>query len=186
VVVDTRPPAEDFAGLLDRPGLEYAVRPFAESDLDGTFLVVASTDDEELNWRISRLCADRAILCNIVDQPEKCSFIVPAQFVQGDLTVAISTAGNSPALAKKIRQDLGEYFGSEYGLFLRLMSRLRPLVIELGLGTQANTAIFRSLVGSRMLDALQAGDADLGRAILREHLPEPLHPQIGDLLDGLA
>ena len=118
-VVDISEPSEDFRPLLDNPALAYECREFREADLDGKFMVIACTNSEELNWRISTLCAERSIMCNIVDQPEKCSFIVPAMFTQGELTMAVSTGGYSPALAKKIRHDLDDYFGNEYGEFPR-------------------------------------------------------------------
>jgi precorrin-2 dehydrogenase / sirohydrochlorin ferrochelatase len=165
------------AVVLDR-------RAFPPADLDSRFLVIASTDDEDLNWTISRECADRNILCNIVDQPEKCGFIVPALFTQGDLTVAISTGGGSPALARKIRQGLGEFLGGEYGALLVLMSRLRPLVLGLGLGTEANAAIFRELVNSPLLEALERGDVAASTDIVRDLLPAALQAQAAELVSG--
>ncbi|MGD9609580.1 MAG: bifunctional precorrin-2 dehydrogenase/sirohydrochlorin ferrochelatase [Desulfovibrionaceae bacterium] len=166
------------------PSVVLSRRAFTSSDLDGRFLVIASTDDEDLNWGISRECADRGILCNIVDQPEKCGFIVPALFTQGDLTVAISTGGGSPALARKIRQGLGEFLGGEYGALLLLMSRLRPLVLGLGLGSETNSAIFRKLVNSSLLEALERGDASASTAIVRDILPAALHDQAAALVSG--
>ncbi len=179
-------PVDQLKRVLDRPGVVFERREFRESDLDGRFLVIASTASEEVNWRISRLCHQRGILCNVVDQPEKCSFIVPAMFSRGDLTLAVSTGGASPALAKKIRKSLDEYFGSEYGAFLVLMGRLRPMVLELKLPTQENSRMFRELVASELLDALGADDLDLAGDILARHLPEPLHGRIPELLHGLA
>lgn len=173
--------AEELGKL---PGVVLAARGFAPADLDGRFLVIAATDDEETNWTISRECAARGILCNIVDQPEKCSFIVPALFTQGDLTVAISTGGGSPALARKIRQGLGEFLGTGYGLLVLVMSRLRPQVLALGLGGEANSAIFRRLVDSPLLDALERGDEAGAEAILRDILPEALHGQAAECIAG--
>jgi precorrin-2 dehydrogenase / sirohydrochlorin ferrochelatase len=173
--------AEELSRL---PAVVLAARLFTPADLDGRFLVIAATDDEALNWTISRECASRGILCNIVDQPEKCSFIVPALYVQGDLTVAISTGGGSPALARKIRQGLGDFLGSEYGLLVLVMSRLRPLVLGLGLGGAANSALFRQLVDSRLIEALEHGDAALAESILRDILPEALHGQAAELIAG--
>ena len=127
LVVDPGLPPELAEQLSGLPAVTLAARPFAPDDLDDRFLVIAATDDEEQNWTISRECARRGILCNIVDQPEKCSFIVPALFTQGELTVAISTGGGSPALARKIRQGLGEFLGGEYGTLLVLMTALDPV-----------------------------------------------------------
>lgn len=187
LVVDKNPPD---GALLARPGLSFAQRDFEQSDLDGVFLAIASTSSQAVNQRISDLCRERGVLCNIVDQPEACTFIVPATVCRGDLTLAISTGGQSPALARRIRKDLQETFGQEYALFLKLMGRLRPLVLALGLDTGANTAIFRSLVGSRLLEALKLGDAALAQAELAAHIPltstqdlaPQLHAQLHELI----
>jgi precorrin-2 dehydrogenase/sirohydrochlorin ferrochelatase len=183
LVIDTSPPGDEFKKVLRNPLMTYEVREFQEQDLDDKWLVIASTDNEELNWRISNLCKERSILCNIVDQPEKCSFIVPAVFRQGDLTLAVSTGGSSPALAKRIRQGLDEYFGSHYGGFLALMSRLRPLVLELGHSTENNSALFRELVNSDLLEAFEARDREKSVEIMERMLPSELHPAIPELLD---
>lgn len=184
LVVDPGLPPELAEALSRLPAVTLAARPFAAADLDGRFLVIAATDDEAQNWTISRECAARGILCNIVDQPEKCSFIVPAVHTQGELTVAISTGGGSPALARKIRQGLGAFLGGEYGTLLMLMSRLRPLVLELGLGSPANAAIFRRLVDSTLMEALGRGDTAGAEAILRDILPAALTDQAAGLVAG--
>jgi len=184
LVIDRTPPDATCSELVSHPAVAFACRPYAPSDLDGRFLVIASTDDEALNWAISRECADRGILCNIVDQPEKCSFIVPALYTQGDLTVAISTGGGSPALARKIRQGLSEFLGTEYGTLLLLMSRLRPLVLGLGLGTETNSKIFRDLVNSTLIETLECGDAAAAETILRGILPASLHGEAAELVSG--
>jgi len=186
LVLDTRAPDAKLNEVLAHPAVRFEQRSYKDSDLEGRFLVIASTSDEELNWRISRACEARGILCNIVDQPEKCSFIVPALFTQGDLTVAISTGGGSPALARAIREGLGEFLGVEYGAALTLMSRLRPLVLELGLGSPANAAIFRGLTQSGILDALKRKDMAQASALLTLHIPAQIAPRIPELLNGLG
>ncbi|EGB13690.1 siroheme synthase [Pseudodesulfovibrio mercurii] len=185
-IIDTREADPEMAPILDLPNVDFHCREFADDDLDGKFLVIACTSSEAVNWRISNLCRDRGILCNIVDQPEKCSFIVPATVKRGDLTVAISTAGRSPAMAKRIRKELQESFGDEYAGLLTCMGRIRPLMLSLGLTTGDNTAVFRTLVNSALLDAFKARDLDSATEILKESLPEPLHDNIPELLDGLV
>ena len=185
LVLDVAPLSPSGASLLDYACVRFERRPFAPDDLDGRFLVIASTSDEELNWRISRLCEERGIPCNIVDQPEKCSFIVPALFTRGDLTLAVSTGGSSPALARKIRHDLGEYFGAQYGAFLTLMGRLRPLVLGLGQGTDHNSELFRAIVDSPLLDAIKGRDVPKALSILRSILPESLHGQLEAMVTGV-
>ena len=76
-IIDTRPASEELAPLLELGNVEFFCREFEDDDVEGKFLVIACTSSEEVNWRISNLCAERTTLCNIVDQPEKCSFIVP-------------------------------------------------------------------------------------------------------------
>jgi len=185
LVLDTRAPDNSLREILAHPAVRFEQRPYRDSDIENRFLVIASTSDEELNWSISRACEARGILCNIVDQPEKCSFIVPALFTQGDLTVAISTGGGSPALARKIREGLGEFLGAEYGAALTLMSRLRPMILELGLGSPANAGVFRGLIESGILTALKEKDSAKASDLLRAHLPEQIAPRIPELLDGL-
>lgn len=186
LVLERREPDEALRELAARPGIRVERRDFAESDLDGMFLAIAATSDPALNSRIAALCKERGVLCNVIDAPEEGSFIVPSSVVRGDLTIAISTGGHSPALTKTIRKDLQERFGEEYAQFLRLMGRLRPLVLELGNETDKNSALFRRLVGCGLLAALSKADTQQAAAELAAHLPHELHHLIPELLDGLA
>ncbi len=185
-IIDTRPASAELKPVVKLKNVTFECREFNDDDLDGKFLVIACTSNEEVNLRISNLCAEREILCNIVDQPDKGSFIVPATVKRGDLTVAISTAGQSPAMAKRIRRELQENFGDEYANILTAMGRIRPLMLGLGLETKENTAVFRTLVNSELLDTMKAGNLDAAIEILKESLPQPLHANISELLDGLV
>ena len=180
------PASKELGPLLALDNVEFFCREFEDDDIEDKFLVIACTSSEAVNWRISNLCSERGKLCNIVDQPEKCSFIVPATVKRGDLTVAISTAGQSPAMAKRIRRELQENFGDEYASLLTLMGRIRPLMLGLGLETKDNTVVFRTLVNSNLLDAIKEHKLDDAGKILKESLPEPLHHTIPELLDGLV
>lgn len=184
-IVDPKKPDPCWQELIDQGIVEYHARGFQPGDLDGCFLVIACTDHEDQNWQISRLCAKRGILCNIVDQPEKCSFILPALHTQGDLTIAVSTSGSSPALAKKIREDLGACFGPEYARYLSLMRKVRPLVLGLGLPTRTNTELFRELTQGPLLEAVQTGNSEDALKLLKKHLPASLHPDLEDLVHEL-
>lgn len=97
-------------------------RAYTTEDLDGRLLVVASTDDPELHAKIHADATDRKMLVNVVDVPELCNFIVPALHRTGPITFAISTAGASPALAKRMRDQVSSMFGEAWG---RLADRLR-------------------------------------------------------------
>ncbi len=186
LIIDPSPPDARLRELLKHPALRFEQRYFEESDLDGLFLAVAATPHRETNARIGRLCRERGILCNVVDAPDEGDFIVPAQTCCGDLRVAVSTSGHSPALARRIKQDLQEYLGLRYKPIVTLMGRLRPLVLDLGRPTPENTDLFHTLVESPLIDALQAKDMVRARMVLLEILPPELHQTIDEVLHELS
>src|SRR5882724_5553865 len=94
--------------------IKWEVREFTSSDIDGAFLVIAGTNSTGTNSVIHKESQQRNILCNSVDDPENCDFYYGAIVRRGDLQIAISTAGKSPALAQRLRQDLEAQFGAEY------------------------------------------------------------------------
>jgi precorrin-2 dehydrogenase / sirohydrochlorin ferrochelatase len=105
--------------------LEWHQRPFQPSDLDGMFLVVASTNSTPLHEQIFAEAQKRQVLCNIVDVPHLCDFYYPAVVRRGPLQIAISTSGQSPALAQRLRKDLEIQFGPEYEQWLTHLASLR-------------------------------------------------------------
>src|SRR6478736_6976055 len=105
--------------------ITWEARAFNASDLDGVFLVIAATNSRDVNATIFREAGQRNILCNVVDDPEYCDFYYPAVVRRGDLQIAISTNGQSPALAQRIRRELEIQFGPEYGPRLQELGRLR-------------------------------------------------------------
>lgn len=185
LVVDPSPPSPEMEALLSNSTLAYAQRPFSPADLDGQWLVIAATSNPEINADIARLCAEQHIFCNVVDQPAQCSFIVPATINRGGLTLAVSTNGQSPALSRKIRQDLQDSFGVEYGLLLQFMGRLRPALLQLARPSSENSSVFRAVVGSDLLNCLERKDMESAVRILNSVLPPELHPNIPELLDGI-
>lgn len=185
LAVDIAAPAPELDELLANPALTFAQRPFDEADLDNRFLVLAATSNAAVNQRIGELCRERGLLCNIADQPENCNFIVPATLQRGDLMLTVSTCGQSPALSRKIRRELEESFGCEYSELLVIMGRIRPLMLSLGKQTTDNTRIFRALVASDLLRLLETKDAAALQACLAANLPQELHPNIPELLDGI-
>lgn len=185
LVLDLQPPDDELRQLLTHPAARFEQRGWEPADLDDRFLAVIATADREANLHLAEACRRRKVLCNVADAPEACDFIVPAQACCGDLRVAVSTAGHSPALARRIRQDLQEYLGLRYATFLALMGRLRPLILELGRPTAENTQLFRALVQSPLAEALQAGDLQRARELLLELLPAELHQEIDEVLHEL-
>lgn len=185
LVVDPAPAPAELLDLPDTGPIVYAQRPFADDDVSGRMLVFAATDSAEVNGRVQALCAERGILCNRAETPEDSDFLVPAHVSLDELTVAVSTGGGSPALARHLRRELEAWLGEHYGAMVRVMARLRPLVLDLGLAQADNATIFRALTESMLLEALRTHDMNMAGLILREHLPERLHPRIPEVLDGI-
>jgi precorrin-2 dehydrogenase/sirohydrochlorin ferrochelatase len=106
--------------------VEILRRRYRESDLDGRFLVVAATATSSVNRRVSADADERSLFCNVADVPELCSFILPAVLRRDPIAVAISTGGASPALAQRIRDDVGYVIGPEHVELARRLRALRP------------------------------------------------------------
>ncbi len=147
-------------------------RSYQCEDLAEVSLVIAATDDPALQRQIAADAKQTNILCNIVDQPALCSFIVPAVVQQGDLTIAVSSSGTSPALVKKIRQDLAEQFGPEYALALQLLRRVRERVMQERRSAKDRRRIFTSLAESPLLDYLRDRQTDKLNTLLQQTLGE--------------
>jgi precorrin-2 dehydrogenase/sirohydrochlorin ferrochelatase len=158
--------------LVESGDIRHMGKKFENKHLDGAFLVIAATDNEKLNHEISETAQKRGLLINTVDQPTDCNFIVPSIVKRGDLILAISTSGKSPALAKKLRKKMDGQFGSEYEVFLILMGCLRKEVLKMGLSHNENGRIFKEIVDSDVLEALTSKDRDRVKSTLRRILPE--------------
>jgi len=157
--------------FIESGDIRHVGEKFESRHLDGAFMVIAATDDKKLNREISEAARKRGLLINAVDQPPDCNFIVPSIVKKGDLTIAISTSGKSPALAKKLREKMDGQFGSEYRTFLTLMGRLRKEVLKMGLPHNENGRIFKEIVDSDVLEALKRNDWDGVKSTLGRILP---------------
>lgn len=108
--------------------VRHSARRFRASDLKGAFMAIAATDDMEINQKVA--AHSRSMLVNVVDEPGLCSFIVPSALRRGPLTVAVSTSGASPAMARAIRQELEGMFGPEVGEYLSELCAIRKRIIK--------------------------------------------------------
>lgn len=111
---------------LDNIAIEK--RSFEENDLDGAFMAVSATDNEELNARIFELCAGKNILVNTVDDKEKCGFIFPALVHENDVTIGITTSGRSPLYAKFLREKIEDLLDGFHPEASELLGRYRPFI----------------------------------------------------------
>lgn len=170
VSVVAREMADSLKNNAEGGLVKYLGKEFNENMLDGIFLVIAATDDAGLNHEISMAAEKRNMLVNAVDQPADCNFIVPSIVKKGDLTIAVSTSGKSPTLAKKIRKELSSGFGDEYEAFLKLMGHIRHQVLGEGRSQKENSIIFKKIVYSEILDQLRGNNLEKAAALLSEIL----------------
>lgn len=143
--------------MADMKKIYYIKDHFKEKHLEETFLAIGATNKPKINHRIFQAAAKVNTLVNIVDSPEECNFIVPSTVSQGDLQISISTGGKSPALAKKIREQLEIQYGRSYRDFLLLMGELRSKVLSHFSDTDYRNKIFQALVDSELLDLFKKG-----------------------------
>ncbi len=147
-----------------------AERSYRSEDLQGMFLVIGATDDERLNRQISKDAERLNTLCNIADRPEACNFILPSIVHRDALVITISTSGQSPALAKKLRQALENQFGEEYGTLLRLMGAIRQRLLRQAHEPEAHKPLFEQLLNSDLIGMIQRGEIEKIDALLLEIL----------------
>jgi precorrin-2 dehydrogenase/sirohydrochlorin ferrochelatase len=155
VTVVSREMSEDLKKFTAKEMLLLKKRTYRSSDLENMFLVICATSDEKLNLRINSDAEKRNMLCNVVDVPEACNFILPAIVNRGDLIIAISTSGSSPAFAKKLRKDLEKQFGREYAVFLILMGAIRKRLLAENRKPKAHKHLFEKLIKQGVLDMIR-------------------------------
>lgn len=153
VALDASPAVREWA----RAGkIELELRAFAADDLAGAFLAVVATNSRSLNERVYGEAQRRGVLCNVVDVPDLCDFFYPAVVRRGDLQIAISTAGQSPSLAQKIRQQLEKQFGPGYAAWVAELGETRKLILASDLDRERKLDLLHSLASREALEAALA------------------------------
>ena len=139
--------------------IAHTQRLYARGDLTGFFLACAATDDDSVHAQIAADAATAGVLLNVADRPPLCDFIMPSVMERGDLVIATSTGGASPAMAKRIQRELATIFGPEYALALVLLRRVRECLAGSALTSTERQRVFKALVDSPLLDYLLQGRA---------------------------
>lgn len=134
------------------------LRSFVNEDLEGVLLAVVATSSRALNESIYREAQRRGVLCNVVDDPPHCDFYYPAVVRRGDLQIAISTSGQSPSLARKIRQQLERQFRPGYARWVSELGETRRLVLASNLDLEKKRSLLHSLASREALHAALAQD----------------------------
>jgi len=148
-------------------GVELCEAAYGPASLDGAALVVAATDSPEVNARVFADCRARGVLCNVVDRPECCDFILPSVLRRGLLTVAVSTGGASPSLAGRLRRRLEEQFDAAYGPLLEALAAARVLVQRRVDDEAVRRRIAADLASDELLKAARQGQTALDSAVRR-------------------
>jgi precorrin-2 dehydrogenase/sirohydrochlorin ferrochelatase len=141
--------------------LELELRAFSADDLEGAFLAVVATNSRTLNERVYHEAQRRGVLCNVVDVPDLCDFFYPAVVRRGNLQIAVSTAGQSPSLAQKIRQQLEKQFGPGYAEWVAELGETRKLILASDLEKERKLELLHSLASREALEAALAEEPEL-------------------------
>jgi precorrin-2 dehydrogenase/sirohydrochlorin ferrochelatase len=169
---------DELRSLAHEGSITWDRREYAgPADLEATFMAIACTDDTDINIRVFDDAEERAMLVNIVDVPPLCNFILPAIVRTGPLAIAISTAGASPALAKRMKREISGLFGDEYARLAIMLNDARGWAKGTLPTYQDRKQFFESIVNGEPdpIDLLRAGDEravlDLIAAAQRTHSP---------------
>ncbi len=158
-----------LAQLAEAGRISPIRREFKPGDLAGAVIAIAATDERAINQKVSDEARDRGVLVNVVDSSEQSDFIIPSFFRRGDLTIAVSTAGMSPALARKIRTKLEGLLGEEFALVLSIIGDVRSAFQQQGIRVAAD-AWQEALDLDLLIGLVQEGRPEEARDILRARL----------------
>jgi precorrin-2 dehydrogenase/sirohydrochlorin ferrochelatase len=157
-----------LVALASEESIRWEQREYREGDLDGCLIAIAATGDTDVNIRVFDDAERRAMLINVVDVPPLCNFILPAIVRTGPLAVAISTAGASPALAKRMKREIGELFGEPYADLAVMLNDARGWAKSTLPTYQDRKVFFEGIVGGDPdpIELLRAGDVEGVRTLI--------------------
>jgi precorrin-2 dehydrogenase/sirohydrochlorin ferrochelatase len=160
----------ELQSLVDDGQVTLIRRPYTAGDLSEAFLVIAATDDGYVNQKVWHETEHVGCLVNVVDDPGHCNFIMPAVVRHGDVTIAVSTGGASPALARRLRERLEQLIGPEYGQLASLLAELRPQVQSRYKDQAERRKAALRLVDSDLIETIKRAGIEAARARARELL----------------
>lgn len=170
VIIISPDVTDELSNLVAGQKITHIKDSFQEKYLEEARLVIGATNDSKVNTEIYHAAQKKNILVNIVDSPAFCDFIVPSVVERGDLMIAISTSGKSPALAKKIRKEMEERYGKEYAEFLSIMGEVREKLLLTVKDQKKREKIFDNLVNSDIMSLLKEGKKEKIDSLLNEFL----------------
>lgn len=154
-------PTDTIRDLAKKKKLALFEREVIDEDIAGKLLVFVATNSDKVNRWVSQVARSRGILVNCVDTPDECSFYVPSFFRRGSLTLSISTGGNIPALAKKLRKELQVTYDELYGDFVTLLAQGRTRLLKKStLTEETRKIILNQLIDSDLFTLIREGRAE--------------------------
>jgi siroheme synthase-like protein len=141
-----------LATLVRENKIEWSEKEFTPGDLEGAFLVIAATSIPTVNESVYRAADARGLLCNAVDDIQNCHFYYGSIVQRGDLQIAISTNGKSPALAQRLRRELEAQFGPEYESWIEWLGAAREVLRAAGASQEQNKEVLHHLASRGMFD----------------------------------
>jgi siroheme synthase-like protein len=156
--------------LIASGDVSYLQRAYQNGDLEGAYLTIAATDDLSVNHAVWVEATNRGCLINVVDDPEHSTFILPAIVKRGEMSVAVSTGGGSPALARRLRERLEDMIGTEYGTLTEILAELRPEIKTKFSPGKARLQAALRVVDSNILHIIQNQGRDAALSYAREQL----------------
>ena len=156
--------APELTALKDKNLISHIADEYSGDLIAGATLVIGATDDEKTNARISNDARGKGIPVNIVDDPQKCDFILPSVVQRGDLAITIGTGGKSPALARHLREELEATYGEEYAILLNILGNLR---IRMEKNAGVGKDWFESLLAAGILESIKNKDIKKVKEIVK-------------------
>ncbi len=161
----------DLEALVAAGRVRHIAREYSPGDLDGCLLAFVGTDDRSVNAAVAREGKQRGVWVNAVDDPANCDFIMPGIVRRGDIILAVSTSGGSPAMARKLREDLEQFLTPEYALMLDLVAQVRRELCDRGVKVEPE--VWNAALDAEVKRLLSQGHLDEAKQRLLRSLLEP-------------
>ncbi len=161
----------DLEALVAAGRVRHIAREYSHGDLEGCLLAFVGTDDRSVNAAVAREGKQRGAWVNAVDDPANCDFIMPGIVRRGDIILAVSTSGGSPAMARKLREDLEQFLTEEYALMLDLVAQVRRELCDRGVKVEPD--VWNAALDAEVKRLLSQGHLDEAKQRLLRSLLEP-------------
>ena len=155
-------------GLSESGDIRLVQRKYESSDIDGAYFVIAATDDPSVQDQICRDAREKRVLINVVDDPERCDFIMPSVLRRDDLLIAVSTSSKSPAFAAWLRRRLGEIVTSEFGRVVSLLGSIRGELQERFKTIDERKRAYQAIFATNIVTWIRDADDETARTRIQE------------------